>query len=64
MLIESIIAIERKLSVAKNFPRTTCKTLIGQVRRSSSVFAFFSSAQLLIVIAGTNRRKIHGNSEK
>jgi hypothetical protein len=47
-------------TVARYFPNTTSQSLAGMVRSNSSVPCRRSSAQTLIVIAGTNTSRISG----
>ena len=46
------------VQLAKNLPRTTCPSVIGEVRRSSIVPDFRSSAKSLIVNTGVKKIKM------
>ncbi len=53
-----------KANEAKNFPKTSEMLFVGRLKSRESVAFFLSSAQSLIVTAGTNTIKIKGREEK
>jgi hypothetical protein len=57
---ENISAAVKMPTVARYLPTTTSRSLAGMVSRSSSVPCRRSSAQTLIVIAGTNTSRMNG----